>query len=81
MHHGSIDHPPPIKKKAAGIILYTYMYRQQEYNYFADTTKNKNQKKKNNPKITKNPQKTKTRKTKNHQTINSSHRRPIRLSY
>lgn len=71
---------PPPYKKAAGIILYTYMYRQQEYNYFADTTKNKNQKK-NNPKITKTPQKTKTRKTKNHQTINSSHRRPIRLSY
>lgn len=39
MHHVSIDQPPPPPiKKAAGIILYTYMYSQQEYNYSADTT-------------------------------------------
>lgn len=40
MHHVSIDqpHPHPPFKKTAGIILYTCMYSQQEYNYSADTT-------------------------------------------
>lgn len=34
----SISPIPPPFKKTAGIILYTCMYSQQEYNYSADTT-------------------------------------------
>lgn len=80
MHHVSIDQPPPhIKKQQA--LFCTRTCTVNRNTIILQTPPKTKTKKKNNPKITKNPQKTKTRKTKNHQTINSSHRRPIRLSY